>query len=246
MNVLKKALLYIYNAWCLFWFIGILLILFPFIYISIQRKQWHPVGHKLTQLWAKALFFIIGKPLRVIRDFNPEPNGTYVYVANHFSYLDVAVGVALFKNDFSYVGKSSVKKMPLVGYMFQKLHIMVDRNDKNSRSNSLSRGMKSLKEGKSIFIMPEGGILSKNIPQMLHPFKDGAFSMAIANNVPIVPISFTNMYKIMPELMIRGGIPRIVIHPPIMTTNKSRADIESLKQEAYETIQTSIDNYRNV
>lgn len=202
------------------------------------------MGHRLTQYWSYSFFFIVGKRIRVRREFTVNPTDTYVFVANHFSYLDIAAGMGIFNNFFGYVGKSSVKKIPLIGYLFQKLHIMVDRSDKSSRGSSLSRGIKSLKSGKSVFIMPEGGIISKNIPQMLHPFKDGAFIMAIENQVPIVPVTFVNMYKIMPATLIGWGTPEVIIHEAIPTVGKSKKDIEVLKEHVYQLIQKTIDENR--
>lgn len=241
MKFLNRVALLLYNGWSLFWFAGIYLVLFPFIFVTIQRKLWHPIGHKLTQFWSYLLFFVIGKKIRVRREFAMNPKGTYVFVANHFSYLDIASGMGIFNNYFGFVGKSSVKKIPLIGYMFYKLHIMVDRSDKNSRSSSLNRGIKSLKAGKSVFIMPEGGIISKNIPQMAYPFKDGAFLMAIENKVPIVPITFLNNYKIMPGVKLNWGTPEVVIHAPISTENKTKGDIDSLKEEVFQIIQNTLD-----
>lgn len=244
MKIPQKTFLTLYNIWCLFWFVGIYLMLFPLIFICIQYKPWHQVGHRLTQYWSYSFFFIIGKRIHIKREFEVDPNAAYVFVANHFSYLDIAAGMGIFDNYFGYVGKSSVKKIPLIGYMFRKLHIMVDRSDKNSRSTSLTRGIRSLRSGKSIFIMPEGGIVSKNIPEMVHPFKDGAFIMAIENQVPIVPITFVNLYQIMPELMIGWGIPKVIIHEAISTVGKTKQDIEPLKEAVYQLIQKTIDANR--
>jgi 1-acyl-sn-glycerol-3-phosphate acyltransferase len=241
MRILQKAALILYNGWCLVWFVGIYLLLFPFIFVSIQYKPWHPIGHRLTQYWSYSFFFIIGKQIQVDRRFKVNPNETYVFVANHFSYFDIAAGMGIFNNYFGFVGKSSVKKIPLIGYMFSKLHIMVDRSDGSSRSSSLSRGIKSLKSGKSVFIMPEGGIISKNIPQMLHPFKDGAFIMAAESQVPIVPITFVNMYKIMPAAMIGRGTPKVIIHEAIPTAGKGKKDIATLKEDVYQIMQNAID-----
>ncbi len=89
--------------------------------------------------------------------------------------------------------------------------------------------------------MPEGGIISKNIPQMAHPFKDGAFLMAIENKVPIVPITFVNNYKVMPGVKLKWGTPYVVIHEAISTENKTNADIDSLKEEVFRIIQNTLD-----
>lgn len=243
--LVEKFLLAIYNAWCLFWFVFIFLLFYPFTYLFLQNKHWHRYVHTINRIWAYLFFPIIGKPLQITHEFVPDASKTYVFVANHFSYLDVAVGMGVVKNYFAYVGKSSVSKVPMFGYMFRRHHIMVDRDRKESRSRSLVRAMKMLQEGRSIFIMPEGGIVSKHIPKMQQPFKEGAFVMAIENQVPIVPISYLNLYKIMPENLLLWGKPQIIIHRPIETKGKTKADIDALKQQVYDVIQASIDKYQN-
>lgn len=76
---------------------------------------------------------------------------------------------------------------------------------------------------------------------MAHPFKDGAFIMAIENKVPIVPITFVNNYKIMPGFKLQWGTPEVVIHKAISTENKTKADINALREEVYGIIQKTID-----
>src|SRR5690606_32714501 len=141
---------------------------------------------------------------------------------------------------FSYMGKSSVKRVPLLVYMFEKLHIQVDRNDKRSRSRSFKRSMNALREGRSLFIMPEGGIVSDAIPQMKQPLKDGAFVLAIESKTPVVPITFVNLYKIMPRILIFKGFPHVIVHEPVLPEGKTA---EELKQEVYTIIQTELNRY---
>ena len=231
---------YLYNAWCVFWLVCIFLVLFPFIWICIQVKPWNRLGTKLTNVWADVFFFISGLRVRTEHRFQPDRKQCYIFVANHFSYLDVAVGMKVVRNYFSYMGKSSVKRVPLLGYMFAKLHIQVDREDKNSRSKSYKRSLHALDEGRSLFIMPEGGILSNEIPLMRRPFKNGAFVLAKESNTPIVPITFVNLYRIMPGTFIFHDLPRVVIHEPVLPAGKS---VEELKEAVYAVIQTELNKY---
>lgn len=236
---------YLYNGWCIFWLVVIFLLLFPFIYICIQIKPWNAWATKLTNIWADVFFLIAGMPIQIDYRFRPLNEQTYVFVANHFSYLDVAVGMGVVRNYFSYMGKSSVKSIPLLGYMFAKLHIRVDRSDKNSRTRSMIQSKKALDNNRSLFIMPEGGIISKEIPKMHQPFKDGAFLLAIGSQVPIVPITFLNLYEIMPSTLIHWALPKVVIHEPIITKGLSKDDLDELKKKVYDIIQNEIDLYQN-
>lgn len=232
----------IYNIWCVFWLVAILLVLFPFMFLCIQIKALNRFGTKLTNFWADAFFFISGLWIKTEYRFIPDKKQQYIFVANHFSLLDVAVGMKIIRNYFSYMGKSSVKNIPLVGYLFAKLHIQVDRSDKNSRIKSYKRSVDALKEGRSLFIMPEGGILSETIPTMKWPFKDGAFALASDTKTPLVPISFLNLYNILPHNFLYWDFPQVVIHPPVFPGNKS---LDELKKEVYDIIQTEIDKYGN-
>jgi 1-acyl-sn-glycerol-3-phosphate acyltransferase len=236
---------FLFNFWCILWLIIVYLSLFPFILVCIKIKKLNRYGTKLTNFWADVFFVVVGMPVQIEHRFKPDIQKNYVFVANHFSYLDVAVGMKVVRNYFSYMGKSSVKNIPLLGYMFAKLHIQVDRSDKNSRSKSMLRSKKALDSGRSLFIMPEGGIVSQEIPKMHQPFKDGAFLLAIGSGVPIVPITFLNLYEIMPDKTIFWGLPKVVVHEPIETAGFTKENLEELKSEVYRVIQNELNAYKN-
>ncbi len=182
-------------------------------------------------------------PVKIEYKFKPDKQKAYVFVANHFSYLDVAIGMKVVRNHFSYMGKRSVKKIPLLGYMFAKLHIQVDRSDKNSRANSFFRSKRALLEGRSLFIMPEGGIVSEKIPKMHSPFKDGAFLLAIDAQVPIVPLVFLNMYEVMPSTTLIWRRPRVLVQKQIETKGLDKSNLEELKNKVFVVIQNELDDY---
>lgn len=236
---------FLFNFWCILWLIIVYLSLFPFILVCIKIKKLNRYGTKLTNFWADVFFVVVGMPVQIEHRFKPDIQKNYVFVANHFSYLDVAVGMKVVRNYFSYMGKSSVKNIPLLGYMFAKLHIQVDRSDKNSRSKSMLRSKKALDSGRSLFIMPEGGIVSQEIPKMHQPFKDGAFLLAIGSGVPIVPITFLNLYEIMPDKTIFWGLPKVVVHEPVETAGFTKENLEELKSEVYRVIQNELNAYKN-
>jgi 1-acyl-sn-glycerol-3-phosphate acyltransferase len=233
----------LYTVWAAFWFVLLFLILFPFFWLFLQKESWKPQAHYLNRLWGKILFPLIGISVKVQQEAELDRKKAYVFCANHFSYFDIAVMGTIIRNYYAFVGKASLKNVPLFGYMFRKLHIMVDRSDPNSRSNSLSRSIKALQSKRSIMIFPEGGIKSTNIPQMHLPLKDGAFIMAIQQQVPLVPITFLNNYKIQHDdvLLLYPQAVRAVIHKPIDTVGMTQDDVEGLKKIFYDVVQGRLD-----
>lgn len=238
---MSKLLQYIYTFYCAVLLISIFLILFPFVFVCLQFEQTKPLAHRLNFLWGRLFFPLAGMPVSIQYEEKPNINQAYVFVGNHFSYLDVALIQYLLRNYFAFVGKSSVKKIPLLGYMFRKLHIQVERTEKDSRVKALHRSIRALKNKRSIMIFPEGGIYATTFPTMHQPWQDGAFIMAIENKVPIIPISILDCYKALPATLLQG--PRrlhVVFHKAIDTNNLTKEDIEPLKKQVFDTIQTTL------
>ncbi len=243
-----KFLGILYTIWAFFWFILIFLVHFPFHFIFLQKPEWKRYSHQLLRIWGKWLLFLIAMPLKVRYDFIPEKNGNYVFASNHFSYWDIASMGLIIDNYYAFVGKASVKKIPLLGYVFTKLHIQVDRSEKESRSKSMTRATRALQKGRSMMMFVEGGIVTRNPPHMAKPFKDGAFLMAIQNQVPIVPITLLNNHQILwDEQLILSWLPiRAIVHEPISTIGLKTSNLDELKEKTWDIIQNELNKYHGI
>ncbi len=235
-----RILLLLYTAWCAFWFVTLFLLLFPFTWLFLQREEWKPYAHYINRLWGKLFFPLAGIRFKVEYRFKPEPRGTYVLCANHFSYLDIATMGVVVDNYYAFVGKHGVKKVPLFGYMFAKLHIQVDRDKGHSRAYSLNKSLRTLAAGRSVMIFPEGGIVTKKLPHLHLPLQKGAFIMAIQQQVPIVPISLLTNHQLLPDvapLRLRPGVVHAVVHEPIATVGLTQEDVPALMERWREVVQ---------
>ena len=81
---------------------------------------------------------------------------------------------------------------------------MVDRGDSRSRTRVYRRAQRRLDQGLSICIFPEGGVPDDE-SILLDQFKDGAFKMAIAHNIPVVPMTFYDNKKRFSFTFLSGG-----------------------------------------
>lgn len=241
-SLLSSFLKGLYTFWAGLVFVSVFLLLYPVIFVFLQRRSWKRVAHRLVRLWGQLFFLFAGIRIKVTHHFKPDPKQNYVFCANHFSYVDIAVVVVIVRHYFAFVGKNAMKKIPLFGYLYARLNILVDRSDKNSRASSLNRSIRALQSGRSIVIFPEGGIISKNFPHMANPLKDGAFIMAIQQQVPIVPISFNNNHQVMDDdtLLMRPGTLHVEIHPPFATKGLTMEDLPVLREKVFESIQNPI------
>ena len=92
-------------------------------------------------------------------------------------------------------------------------------------------------KGVSICIFPEGGV-PDNINIIIDRFKDGAFRMAIAHQIPVVPITFYDSKKRFPFTFFKGGPGklRVKVHRFFETGILAEEDKSTLREEVREVI----------
>ncbi len=108
---------------------------------------------------------------------------------------------------------------------------MVDRSDAKSRTAVYRRAQKRLGQGLSICIFPEGGVPDDE-RILLDDFKDGAFRMAIAHKIPVVPMTFHDNKKRFSFTFFSGGPgrTRAKVHQFFKTDNLSESDKSNLRE----------------
>ena len=231
----------IHTFYCLFLFAVLFLIFFPLFLIPILfKKQFQLVGI-LNRWWAKILFPLCFLPYRVECREALNRKGQYIFCPNHFSYLDIPV-MGFNPINAIFVGKNDMEHIPLFGFMYKKLHITVDRSKLRSRVNSMLQAMQAINDGQSLIIFPEGGVYTKQPPEMVG-FKDGAFRIAIEKQIPIVPVTIPYNWIILPDeenMQLHRGTVKVIFHAPIETTGMTLNDLPDLKQRVFSIIDTEL------
>ena len=192
----------------------------------------------LNHLWARIFFFLLFLNRTKVRyEQKLDRKQAYVFCANHMSYIDIPT-MGLINHNFKFIGKSSLRNVPVWGYMYSRLHVLVDRENFRSRHDSWIEADKAVKRGFSMTFFPEGGIYTKTPPKMVR-FKEGAFRVAVDNQIPIIPVTLPTNYKILPDglpLIQHAGVVEVFVHKPIWPTGKDDEAVKRLKQQVYEVI----------
>ena len=90
----------------------------------------------------------------------------------------------------------------------------------------LVQALDALRQGLSLAIAPEG---TRSTTPRLGRFKKGAFHLAMAAKVPIVPIVFRNALDALPKhaIFVRPATVGAVVHPPILTDTWTVDDLDA-------------------
>ncbi|MBF6607826.1 MAG: 1-acyl-sn-glycerol-3-phosphate acyltransferase [Flavobacterium sp.] len=240
MKLLKICFWVLWRIW-FYILLGVpILIMFPFLLVSILKEKWYPHFFFMARLWARVILFGMGFYFVVKREQRLEKGRSYMLVSNHTSMADIMLMLAITKNPFVFVGKVELVKIPLFGFFYKRTCILVDRKSSRSRKLVFDRAQKRLNQGLSICIFPEGGVPDDQ-SIVLDTFKDGAFRLAIEHQIPIVPITFADNKKRFSYRFFSGspGIMRVHVHSFLNTTGKSaevKKDIQELRQLTRQTI----------
>lgn len=225
-----------------------LLVLYPLFALLLSRKAWFPVAFRLKRFWARWILLVPGIFIKIKRYIPIEelPEKA-VYCANHTSYLDIIINYIVVPKYFVSMGKQEIDKAPLFRIFFKEMNILVDRKSKMGSHRAFVRAAHELENGHSMFLFPEGGI--SNSGKLLN-FKNGAFRLAIEKQVPIVPITYLNNWKLLQNGGFfksngRPGISRVIVHKPISTIGMTENDLVLLRTQVREIILNDLFQYNN-
>jgi len=224
-HVLYRIWFYILVALPIFLF-------FPFLLITTISEKWYPQFFWLARnIWARPILYGMGCPPKIRREQKLILGDSYMLVANHTSMLDIMLMLCVSRNPFVFVGKKELSKIPVFGFFFKRVCIMVDRENTKSRTGVYRRAQRRLNQGLSICIFPEGGVPSEEV--MLDAFKDGAFKMAIAHKIPVVPITFFDGKKRFSFTFLSGGPGKLraKVHTFFNTGMLDETDKSTLREE---------------
>lgn len=239
MSILKK----IFAFYALFVFLGVFFLLVPLFYVFIWFDACRNIVHWIYRIWGLSVMFLCGLRFKIIKSEKLELGKSYIFCANHTSFLDIPAMYCSVYQDFYFIGKSSLGKVPLFGPLYRKMHILVDRRSKNSKIETIARTKIAIDEGKSIVIFPEGTIPRVGHRPDMIDFKDGAFKIAIEKGIAIVPVSIPNNYKILPDddkLNPSLSQCKVIFHAPIETTGMTVADVTMLKDKVFAIIDSKL------
>jgi 1-acyl-sn-glycerol-3-phosphate acyltransferase len=147
--------------------------------------------------WSRSVLWFLLVPIKVTGCENVNPKQSYVFVANHQSFLDVFAVYGWLPNNFKWLMKKEIRKVPFVGTACAVAgHIFVDRSNPRAALQSMEHIKKELVNGISTVIFPEG---TRTKTGEMGRFKQGAFKIAMDMGLPVVPITLNGFYQSMPS-----------------------------------------------
>ena len=204
-------------------FFSAVLVGLPVVALDGGTRRWANV---LATTWGELGTTLAGIDVHVTGESHLWSSRPAVFIFNHQSAVDVLLLCKLLRRDFVAISKEEVRRNPFFGPLFALAGtVFIDRFDRSRAIEALRPAIEALRSGLSIAIAPEGTRMPSPRPGR---FKKGAFHIAMAAGVPIVPIVFRNALDALPKhgFIVRPTQVDVVVHPPIETANWLHEDLE--------------------
>jgi 1-acyl-sn-glycerol-3-phosphate acyltransferase len=191
------------------------------------------IHQKATPLWK---FSVVGS-------VPADPRRPYVVVANHESFVDILL-ISHLPMEMKWLSKKDFFTYPLVGWMMRLVRdIPLERGDRESAIAALAACRARISDNVSVMIFPEG---TRSITGELGPFKDGAFSTAIATGAPILPLAVHGTRTALRKHDWRFGRSRaeVRILPVVSTEGLNDGDTAELRDRVRSMIAAELELMR--
>ncbi len=219
-------------------------LLYPFLYFFSRKPSRYPQFNLFRKKWAFLSSAFSGIFYKFEFKSDIDWSRTYIICPNHSSNLDINAMTLMMQNNFFFLGKEELLENPFMRIFFNTIDIPINRNSKIASYRAIKKAEQRLIDGMSLIIFPEGKI-GEDFPPILHEFKNGPFKLAIAHNIPILPVSIKNNWKIFWDDGLKygcmPGVSHICIHDLIETTDFHPDDDEKLKKLVYDKIASGLE-----
>jgi 1-acyl-sn-glycerol-3-phosphate acyltransferase len=144
---------------------------------------------------------------------NIPTSGPLIITPNHQTYADPALVTIPVRRRVYYMAWNRLFDIPVFSWMIRRLRafpVSIDSAD----PTSMREAMRLLSSGHVLMIFPEG---ERTVSGRVERFKLGAFRLAAALKVPVLPVTIAGGHESWPpgQIFPRRGRISITYHPPL-------------------------------
>ena len=223
------AMLYLYTGT-----IVIIILVLAFLEMKGSVRQ-------MTHFWAKSVFYILFKVLRIEGLEHVEPEKKYILLANHASLFDIMAIMAFYPN-VSWFGREHLLKVPLFGQILKMLDYVPMRKATTVKSTkTMLNQLVEKARGLTIAIFPEG---TRTLDGKINRFHRGFIYLTRTTGLDILPVTLNGFFMLKPKNRFHINFSsqiNVIIHQPIANVEL----IDKSDEEIIAIVKTVIESEYN-
>ena len=207
----------------------------PGLLLADRRRIWR-LKHRAAGFLIRALRI----PFSVTWETEVDLSAPHIIVTNHCSYIDSIFTVAVLPKLHLFVAKTELQRVPVLRAWLRKIGtLFIERFEPTQSVAEVGRLQQELARGNSIVMFPEGTFTRET---GLRPFRLGAFEVAVASGVPVIPLTLRGTRSVLRDgqwLLRRMPISAVVGRPLAASSSDDHfATAVRLRDMAREQIRT--------
>ena len=154
-------------------------------------------------------------------------------VANHTSYLDAVIMIALLPEDVQFVAKQGLAEHWITRSFLRAIGTAFVARPKGPVGKGGTRHLIALiQAGHSLIVFPEGTFQAE---PGLQPFHRGTFVTAACTGTPVIPLAIRGARRALPEgaWIPRPGVITVAVGEPLRASGRDDRAIAHLLNEAF-------------
>lgn len=217
--------------------LGLTLVAIPPLWALVGLSRHTTTVRRQLKRFSRVVIAASGCPLTVtglerLRDLGPA-----IFVANHASYVDVLVILAILPENLRFAAKGRLASYLVLGTIIPKAgYITIEKTKQADRMEGADDVSAALADGESMFVFPEGTFV--RAPGLL-PFRLGAFRAAASTGRPVVPIALAGTRQVFPAdtMLLRPGRITLTVCSPLHPGDTGWDETVRLRDEARRLIE---------
>ena len=198
--MLARAKLFGYRVYVLIFFLPSLLLAGAAVCIASFFDANRNLARRCMKRWAKISLSLALLQVDIVGQERLSSKGTYIFMANHASFLDILLLLACVPHNFRFIIKKELFTVPLLGAVLRRCgEVPMDRQNPWKALRSLRQAADLLRQGTSVVVFPEG---TRTLDGQIQEFKKAVFVLPIRSRAPVVPVLIEGTF----QALRRGSI----------------------------------------
>jgi 1-acyl-sn-glycerol-3-phosphate acyltransferase len=218
LSILAFAILYLQTA------VAVIITL-PFAYLRLKKTVKY-----IVSIWAKSVFWILGKRLKLYGIENLVSNKRYIIIANHASLFDI-MAIMSFYPDVAWLGHKRLMKVPVFNQILKMINYMPLKEPNIKNTKLLLDEIIQRSKYQTIAIFPEG---TRTLNGKMNGFFRGFVYLLRNSDSDVLPVTLNGFFRLKPKNRVHidfGAKISVVINKPVNSNDlKTKTDNEIIAE----------------
>ncbi len=168
----------------------IVIITLPFAYFHCRKIVKHLLG-----FWAKSVFWVLAKRLKIYGIENYSNKKRYIIIANHASLFDI-MAIMSFCPNVAWFGHERLMKIPVFNQILRMIDYMPTKQPNIKNTKLMLDDIIQKLQHQTIAIFPEG---TRTLNGSMNNFFRGFVYILKASDADILPLTLNGFYSLKPK-----------------------------------------------